>query len=74
MSSLVMACSLRFRDYGVDIDGAGTAAVGFVGAGIETNVQGVEGAKHEAQFCARMAALDLDDPLTADADRLAKAA
>ena len=38
------------------------------GGCVELDLQSIEGAKHEAQLGARMAVLDLDNPLAADAD------
>ena len=35
---------------------------------IEVDTQGIKDAKHEAQLGARMAVLELDEPLPADAD------
>jgi hypothetical protein len=39
-----------------------------VSVGIKPNIQRIDSTKDKAQFGARMAALDLDYPLTTDAD------
>jgi hypothetical protein len=64
-----MAMPLGLVDDGVDVDGAVRAAAsGWTG--VDLDIQIGESAKHEAEFGARVAALNLDDPLPADANAL----
>ena len=44
--------------------------IAFIDAGIELNVQGIDGAQHEAKLGTRMPFLDLDHPLAADTNLL----
>ena len=46
------------------------AAARLLGAGVKLNVEGIKCAQHKRKLGARMAVLDLDDPLAADADAL----
>ena len=38
------------------------------GAGVEMDIENTDGAKHDGKLGARMAVIDLDDPLAADAN------
>jgi hypothetical protein len=62
-----MACPFSLGHDGVDVDSTG-ATTGLLGACIELDVQGIEGAEHKGQLGPEMAVFDQDDPLATDAD------